>query len=143
VPTALAAAAAPPAAAAVPLSLVANFPGISFNGWFPYDATLAAGPEHVMAAVNARVAFYTKGTGTAVLQRTLVQWFSGVVQNAKIFDPKVLYDQFAGRWVLLAVGLAEIRTVPGSCSPSRRPPIRTAGGSTGQHLVPIAGRAGA
>lgn len=104
---AIGAAVPPPAAATAPLSLVANFPGIGWNGWFPYDATLAAGPEHVMASVNAMVAFYSKSTGGMVLQRSLAQWFANVVTNAKVFDPKVIYDQFAGRWVLLAVGLAE------------------------------------
>jgi hypothetical protein len=100
------AAAAPSAAAVAPLQLVSNFPGLPDNGWFPYDAALAAGPEHVMVSINAMVGFYAKSNGGLVMQKTLAQWFSNVVTNAKVFDPKVLYDQFAGRWVLLAVGLA-------------------------------------
>lgn len=98
-------AAAPPETAPAALSLLANFPGLPSTGWLPYDATLATGPEHVMVSVNASVGFYAK-SGSLILQRSLASWFSSVVTNAKIFDPKVLYDQFARRWVLLAVGLA-------------------------------------
>ena len=81
----------------------AHFAGISATGWLPPDCTLAAGPEHVLASVNSSLAIYNKAGGAAVLQRTLSQWFSNVIQGMTVFDPKALYDQHAGRWVLLAV----------------------------------------
>ncbi|MEO5734035.1 MAG: hypothetical protein ABIQ87_10125, partial [Rubrivivax sp.] len=37
---------------------------------------------------------------------TLTQWFANVVSGMTIFDPKALYDQHAGRWVLLAVAVS-------------------------------------
>jgi hypothetical protein len=100
------AASGPAAAAPSALTTVSNFGGLPHNGWNPYDGTLAAGPEHVMVAVNERVGFYTKSSGAVVLERSLGSWFRRVVTGAKIFDPKVLYDQYAGRWVLLAMGVA-------------------------------------
>jgi hypothetical protein len=51
------------------------------------------------------MAIYNKTGGPPVLQRTLTQWFSNVVQGITIFDPKALYDQHSGRWVLLAVAV--------------------------------------
>jgi hypothetical protein len=82
-----------------------NFAGIPFTGWIPPDCTLAAGPQHVLVSVNSSVAVYNKAGGPAVMQKTLTAWFSNVVQGLTIFDPKTLYDQHAGRWVLLAVAV--------------------------------------
>jgi hypothetical protein len=83
----------------------ANFAGITATGWIPPDCTMAVGPQHVLLSVNSSMAIYGKTGGAPVMQRTLTQWFSNVVQGMTIFDPKALYDQHAGRWVLLAVGI--------------------------------------
>ncbi|MCZ6644070.1 MAG: hypothetical protein O7F71_21050 [Gammaproteobacteria bacterium] len=85
-----------------------NFEGISATGWLPADCTLAAGPNHVLASVNSSVAIYRK-SGGRLRQRTLTAWFSSLTQvkNMTIFDPKALYDQFTGRWILVAVAVNE------------------------------------
>lgn len=82
-----------------------NFAGIPATGWLPPDCTMAVGPAHVLASVNSSLAVYTKA-GAQLLQRTLTQWFANVVQGMTIFDPKALFDQHAGRWVLLAVAVS-------------------------------------
>lgn len=92
----------PPAAAPVP---VGSTGGIGATGWLPWDCTLATGPQHVLVSVNASVHIYAKAGGPPVVQRTLAAWFQNVLTNAKIFDPKALFDQHAGRWVLAAVAL--------------------------------------
>lgn len=94
--------AGPTAAAPVMLN---SFPGIAATGWVPPDCTLAAGPSHVLVSVNATVAIYNKTGGAPLKRLTLTNWFQNVISGAKIFDPKALYDQHAGRWVLLAVAL--------------------------------------
>ncbi len=99
-----------PEAAAAPTAAF-NFGGIPNTGWFPPDCTLAAGPQHVLASVNSSIAIYAKTGGAPVVQRTLTTWFQNVVSNAKIFDPKALYDQHVGRWVLIAVALPAEPTV--------------------------------
>jgi len=86
-----------------------NFAGIAATGWIPPDCTMATGPSHVMLSVNSSVAIHNKVGGAVVLQRTLTQWFSNVISGQTIFDPKLLYDQHAARWVLLA---AAFRTNP-------------------------------
>lgn len=93
---------AEPTAAPTPST---NFAGISATGWLPPDCTMAVGPNHVLASVNSSVAFYTKA-GAPLLQRTLTQWFANIVSGLTIFDPKALYDQHAGRWVLMAVAIS-------------------------------------
>src|SRR6185436_11030621 len=40
--------------------------------------------------------------------RTLTVWFNNVILGATIFDPKLLFDQHAGRWVLLAVAVSQV-----------------------------------
>jgi hypothetical protein len=82
-----------------------NFAAIAATGWLPPDCAMAVGPAHVLLSVNSSVAVYTKAGVVALTQRTLTQWFANVVQNMTIFDPKALYDQHAGRWVLLAVAV--------------------------------------
>ncbi|HYJ88063.1 MAG TPA: hypothetical protein VEW46_18495 [Pyrinomonadaceae bacterium] len=92
--------------AAAPVS-ASNFAGIAATGWIPPDCTMATGPNHVMLSVNSSLAVYNKSGGGAVLLRTLTAWFNNVIQGATIFDPKMLFDQHAGRWVLLAVGVSQ------------------------------------
>ena len=92
-----------PEAAPAPSS---NFTGIAATGWLPPDCTMAVGPAHVLASVNSSLAVYTKA-GVRVFQRTLTQWFANVVQGMTLFDPKALYDQHAGRWVVLAVAVRD------------------------------------
>ena len=86
-----------------PISVVASFPGISATGWLPPDCTLAVGPRHVVVSVNATVSVYARTGGAPTLTHTLVAWFASVIAPAKLFDPKLLYDQQAGRWVLVAL----------------------------------------
>ena len=82
-----------------------NFTSITATGWLPPDCTMAVGPSHVLASVNSSVAIATKA-GAPLMQKTLTQWFSNIVQGLTIFDPKALYDQHAGRWVLMAVAVS-------------------------------------
>lgn len=90
--------------AAAPVMLT-SFPGIPATGWLPPDCTLAAGPSHVLLSVNATVSVCNKAGGAPLKTVTLANWFANVITNAKVFDPKALYDQHAGRWVILAVAL--------------------------------------
>jgi hypothetical protein len=94
----------PVAAAPLPST---NFAGFSATGWIPPDCTMAAGPNHVMLSVNSSVAVYNKTGGGPVLVRTLTVWFNNVIQGATVFDPKLLFDQHTGRWVLLAVAVSQ------------------------------------
>jgi hypothetical protein len=99
-----AAAGEPISAAPLPAS---NFAGITSTNWLPPDCTMATGPSHVMLSVNSSVAIFNKTGGPPALQRTLTVWFSNVIQNVTIFDPKLLFDQHTGRWVLLAVAVSQ------------------------------------
>lgn len=93
-------------------SLPTNFQGITYTGLIPPDNGTAAGPNHVVEMVNSSWRAFTKtGTAATVLIPFCGSggWWSSVLPSGvtHCFDPKILYDQFSGRWVMLAVAQRE------------------------------------
>jgi hypothetical protein len=88
--------------------LPANFAGLGDTGWAPPDCSLAAGPSHLVVVANSVWAVFDKG-GDQLLRCEFSDWFSGLVTDTLIFSPKVIYDQYAGRWVIAACGLSADR----------------------------------
>ncbi|HEX9990178.1 MAG TPA: hypothetical protein VGE45_17100 [Chloroflexia bacterium] len=96
-------AAAPGAAAP---GTIASFDGIPQTAFIPSDDTIAVGPNDVMVAVNATMAVYSR-TGSLKFRWPLANMFSSALSaagaNASVFDPKVAYDHYARRWIVVAV----------------------------------------
>jgi hypothetical protein len=86
------------AAAALAPALQQSFEGIAQTTLTPPDNDVATGPSHVVAVVNARFAFYDK-CGTNLYESN----FATFVGNSTdfIFDPKVIYDTWSGRWFMI------------------------------------------
>jgi hypothetical protein len=91
------------AAPAAAPAAIASFDGIPQTSWQPPDCTIAAGRSDILLAVNADLAGYTK---TGVLR---FRWpnMSTLFQNvlptgASIFDPRLGYDHYAQRWIIVA-----------------------------------------
>jgi len=85
----------------------ADFPGISQTPWVPPDQSLAVGPDHIVSTVNMSIAFYQKD-GTLDFSSRLDStgspgFFEGVGGRDFTFDPKCFYDQFSGRFFVLAL----------------------------------------
>ena len=89
---------------------VTNFNGINATAWAPPDCSMAVGPSHVIVAANVSMACYTK-TGSLVFNIPDLATFLGsaVPAGAKLFDPKLFYDHYAGRYVLV---ICAVRTSP-------------------------------
>ncbi len=88
--------------------LTASFEGISYNGSgsFPPDPTVAAGPSHILITVNRNIEWFTK-QGVKQSSKTLNSFFTPftpLLYNG--FDPRCLYDQFNGRFIVMCLGLA-------------------------------------
>lgn len=83
-------------------TLTTDFEGIPATGWFPPDPVIAAGPSHLIQAVNASIRISTKG-GLTVSTTSFASWWSPVFPGTFIFDPQVLYDQDSERWVILTL----------------------------------------
>ena len=78
---------------------------ISENGGFvfiPPDPHAAAGPNHVVNVVNTMITVHLKD-GTFVWRDSLAGFFSILTPLTFTFDPKVLYDQYTGRWVVITM----------------------------------------
>ncbi len=97
-------------------------PGISFDslnynhsgGSVPPDPELAVGPNHMIAVVNVAVAIYNK-SGTAVLGPTAAEnLFTQPACKSGLYDPNVVYDEEANRWIL-AYDKGAFSSVGGYC----------------------------
>lgn len=97
---------------APPLS--ASFNAINFdqnatmNGVYqiPPDTAGAAGPSHVVIVVNSAIQWYTKA-GVQQNSQTLSSFFTSQSPATRTFDPKVIYDQYAERFVVLTMERVE------------------------------------
>src|SRR5262249_27999194 len=80
--------------------VVKNFSGNDPGNPFPPDPIVAVGPNHIIGVVNTAFRIWTKD-GTVQKTIDLNAWFASVGAGSAFFDPQVVYDQYAGRWVML------------------------------------------
>ena len=86
------------AATVAPATLAASFSALPDDGaTFPPDTNGAVGPNHVMATLNGQIRIQSK-TG-AVIKTLWESTFWAPLKHSDIYDPKVLYDPFANRWM--------------------------------------------
>jgi len=86
------------------VGVVTGYSGANNTGFYPSNANLAVGPNYVVEAINETIAIYNKSTGSLVSSQTFPSFFSGFDANGPygIFDPQVVYDETAGRFLLTA-----------------------------------------
>ena len=89
-------------------SILAPSSGTSFdasrqNGWIPYDAAIAAGPNHIVVCTNAMIEVYSRAG--AFIARYSTDPASGSdffpTDAGVSYDCKVFYDNAAGHFVIL------------------------------------------
>lgn len=89
---------------------IVSFSGLDYTARLPPDPILAAGPSHLIGAVNSNFGIFSK-SGTLLFQTAANSWFSNVLPNITAlggaFDPKVIYDPAAGRWILVYLATDE------------------------------------
>ncbi len=78
-----------------------SFSGFSYTNWYPPDATIAAGLDHIVVLVNSSWAVRSK-SGNLLYETTLDEWFSALDPPGSPFDPWVIYDVHRERWVFIA-----------------------------------------
>jgi|GEM_PF-5762566 len=89
-----------------------NLNGSPGFGTIPPDAHGAAGPNHVVHVVNSAITFNTKA-GAVTFQSNLFDFFGATAQT-DLFDPRVVYDHFADRWLVVALDKTDIAAGFGS-----------------------------
>jgi len=75
--------------------------------FIPADPHGAAGPNHVVNVFNTSIEFYQKD-GTQDYSDTLKNFFTTLNPANFTFDPKVVYDQFEDRWVVVTLERTDI-----------------------------------
>jgi hypothetical protein len=93
-----------PAAQAVELAPIADvsFRGTPQTGFRPPDCTTAVGRNDVLVAVNVDLAGYRKDGSLRFRWPSMTALFSQVLPpGAGLFDPKLAYDHYAGRWLVV------------------------------------------
>ena len=88
----------PSAGSPLIVSPITGFKGIDFResgGYYPPDATLGVGPNHVIEMVNLQGAMWTK-QGDPINTFALDQFFATGAD--KTADPRIFYDPGSNRW---------------------------------------------
>ncbi|MDY7109012.1 MAG: hypothetical protein SYC29_10295 [Planctomycetota bacterium] len=89
-----------PMGAATTPELLSTFEGIRRGDegqWsYPPDTCGAVGPNHFLSVVNRVIAAFDRETGDEIIAATLGAFLPG-----SSGDPRVLYDQHSGRWIVL------------------------------------------
>ncbi len=81
-----------------------SFEGIDFNGEKPPDPVIAVGNAHIMLVVNREYSIYDKTNHNLVKTESLANFFSTLSpQPGSILDPKIVYDHYSNRFILLAI----------------------------------------
>ena len=84
-----------------------GFDGISQTPWAPPDPTLAVGPHHIVSTTNMQVAWWTKSGTMEFSQRLDSSGNPGFLEDVGAgdftFDPKCLYDELEGRFIVMAL----------------------------------------
>lgn len=73
-------------------------------GSLPPDAAIAAGPNHLLYAMNSEFNIYNK-SGGLISQSSLGQFFAGLpAADSCCFDPRATYDAAHGRFIVIGTG---------------------------------------
>lgn len=80
--------------------LLKSFNGMNQTNSIPPDPYLAVGPTHIVSTVNSNFAIYDK-QGNLVQTVSADSWYGTTLTNPGAFDPKVLYDHYAKRWIMV------------------------------------------
>jgi len=78
-----------------------SFDGVSEWNGYPPDPNLAVGPNYIVEAVNRMLVVFNK-SGVSEYEIDFGTFFSNFVNsNDNIGDPKIIYDQYSKRYVLV------------------------------------------
>lgn len=85
--------------------------------FIPPDSHAAAGPKHLVNVVNTTIRFHAKD-GSLQFQDSLANFFASLTPLTNTFDPKVIYDQYRRRF--LVVTLEQTDTFTGAPADTSR-----------------------
>ena len=84
-------------------SLGTNFTGNLHNGFYPPDNSMAISNGGIIISVTNSTIYYFNSSGTQTYANSFASHFSSIGPTATIFDPVVIYDPDADRFVVVAL----------------------------------------
>ncbi len=95
--------------------IITSFDAINFDGNIkntgylnvPPDPIAAAGPNHLVNVVNTSIEWFTK-TGQKMNSESLKNFFNPLSPLTGMFDPKVIYDQYNNRFIIVALEQTDV-----------------------------------
>lgn len=78
-----------------------NFSGNEFEGYTPPDNYLAISNDEIIVSVSNSSIFYYKPNGTKLFESSFDDFVNNSSLNATFFDPRVIYDSEADRFILV------------------------------------------
>ena len=79
--------------------ILQSYLGIGMTNYIPPDPTMAVGPNHIIVCANSLFKIFDK-QGNLLKTIGAGGWWGGV-SAYESGDPQVIYDHYAGRWVLV------------------------------------------
>ncbi|MGE5436623.1 MAG: hypothetical protein ACM3O3_05295, partial [Syntrophothermus sp.] len=74
--------------------------GLTETNSIPPDPYVAVGPQHIVATVNSNFGIWDK-EGNLLKTISADAWYQTALAGVSSFDPKILYDHFAKRWIMV------------------------------------------
>ena len=89
-----------------PVPAGTSYEAIPYTGYALPDPQIAIGPSNLVVVTNNQWRIYDKSSpGNIIYQDTLDHWFANVVPTGTfIFDPRIIYDQWNGHFIMVAMG---------------------------------------
>lgn len=82
-------------------TLLKTFNGFNDNNQFiPPDPYIAANEYYLIGTVNSYFRIFNRD-GASMYYQFADNWFSTLIPSAGAFDPKVIYDHYSKRWVMV------------------------------------------
>lgn len=93
------------AASSAPPAVSYTIAGNPYDNFTPPDPIVSVGPQHFLTVVNTSVAIYRKSDHHRLFITNFRNWFASLNWTGVrfYFDPKVLYDQYSGHYLLLCL----------------------------------------
>jgi hypothetical protein len=91
--------------------LLIGFEGLGATDFDPPDPTVAAGPDHVVVAVNSVLGVFSK-TPERIFRTSFRNWFAALpdAKTASFFDCRILYDQYEKHFIVMSLAAVFERT---------------------------------
>lgn len=79
---------------------IASYDGPGQTSLTPPDPDSATGGGHTVTVINSKFAFYDK-CGNQTYTNTFASFVGAPYNSYFMFDPKVIYDKYWGRWIMM------------------------------------------